>query len=194
MAQQHPSLSPRLVAFIEAQKMFFVGTATADSRVNVSPKGMDAFRVLGPNRIAWLNVTGSGNETAAHLRQSPRMTVMFCAFDGAPLILRLYGTARAVHPGDADWQDLYARFNPLPGARQVFDLQVDLVQTSCGMAVPLYTHDGDRDLLNNWATKQGEEGIARYWRDRNQQSIDGLPTGILGPDQDATPLSAADAP
>ena len=159
--------------------MFFVGTATADSRVNVSPKGMNSFRVLGSNRVAWLNVTGSGNETAAHVQILPRMTIMFCAFDGAPLILRLYGTAKAVHRTDAQWNELYGRFEPLPGARQIFDMQVEMVQTSCGMAVPLYAFEGDRDLLRNWATKQGEAGIAKYWHNKNQLSIDGIPTGIV---------------
>ena len=159
--------------------MFFVGTATADSRVNVSPKGMNAFRVLGSNRIAWLNVTGSGNETAAHVQTHSRMTIMFCAFEGSPQIVRLYGHAKAVHHNDAEWQELYARFEPLPGARQIFDMHVDLVQISCGMAVPLYTYVSDRDQLRDWATRQGEEGIARYWRDRNQRSIDGIETGIV---------------
>jgi hypothetical protein len=179
MAQQHESLSDKHIAFIRAQKMFFVGTATADSRVNVSPKGMDAFKVLTSQRAAWLNVTGSGNETAAHVQVLPRMTILFCAFEGAPLILRLYGQAKAVHHGEEGWQALYSQFEPLPGARQIFDMQVEVVQTSCGMAVPLYTYERDRDQLRQWALNKGEEGIANYWRDKNQFSIDGIPTGIV---------------
>jgi len=179
MAQQYESLSERHIAFIGEQKMFFVGTATADSRVNVSPKGMNSFRVLGSNRVAWLNVTGSGNETAAHVQVLPRMTIMFCAFEGSPQILRLYGQAKAVHKMDAEWSDLHSRFEPLPGTRQIFDMQVEMVQTSCGMAVPFYSYESDRDQLHNWATKQGEAGIVKYWHDRNQLSIDGIPTGIV---------------
>lgn len=179
MAQQYASLSEKQIAFIEAQKIFFVGTATADSRVNVSPKGMNSFRVLGSNRIAWLNVTGSGNETAAHVQVLPRMTIMFCAFEGAPQILRLYGTAKAVHKADAEWSELYSHFEPLPGTRQIFDMHVDIVQISCGMAVPFYDYVGDRDQLRNWAIKQGEAGLAKYWHDKNQRSIDGIPTGIV---------------
>ena len=179
MAQQYESLSEKHIAFISEQKMFFVGTATADSRVNVSPKGMNSFRVLSSNRIAWLNVTGSGNETAAHVQLAPRMTIMFCSFEGPPQILRLYGTAKAVHRTDPEWNKLLGQFEPLPGTRQIFDMHVEMVQTSCGMAVPLYTYEGDRDLLSNWAKKQGEAGISKYWHDRNQLSIDGIKTGIV---------------
>jgi hypothetical protein len=179
MAQQYKSLSDKHISFIAAQKMFFVATATADSRINLSPKGMDSFRVLGANRIAWLNVTGSGNETAAHVQTHPRMTIMFCAFEGAPQILRLYGTAKAVHKNDVEWLELYGLFRPLPGTRQIFDMQVETVQTSCGMAVPLYEYQADRDQLNNWASKQGDEGLAKYWSDKNQLSIDGIATYIV---------------
>lgn len=179
MAKRFGSLSAQHIEFIGRQKMFFVGTATADSRVNISPKGMDSLRVFAPDRVAWLNVTGSGNETAAHVREQPRMTLMFCAFDGDPLILRLYGRATAVHRGDAAWPALFDRFEPLPGARQIFDLAIDLVQTSCGMAVPYYDYVDDRRLLRDWARKKGEGGLRDYWREKNQTSIDGLPTGIV---------------
>jgi hypothetical protein len=179
MAQQSDSLSGKHISFIAEQKMFFVGTATPDSRVNVSPKGMNSFRVLDSKRIAWLNVTGSGNETAAHVQVLPRMTIMFCSFEGLPQILRLYGTARAVHKNDAEWDELQGHFEPLPGTRQIFDMHIEMVQVSCGMAVPLYSYDGDRELLRNWAIKQGEEGITKYWHDRNQVSIDGIPTAIV---------------
>jgi hypothetical protein len=179
MAKRYSELTDEHLNFIAAQKMFFVATATADSRVNVSPKGMDTLRVLGSKRVAWLNVTGSGNETAAHVQQQPRMTLMFCAFEGAPLILRLYGTARVIHRSDAEWKTLLPLFPPLPGARQVFDLAVDLVQTSCGEAVPYYTYVGDRDNLIHWALKKGADGLAQYRAEKNRLSLDGIPTHIV---------------
>jgi len=179
MAKQYDALSEPLRTFIAAQKIFFVGTATADSRVNVSPKGMDSLRVLSDRRVLWLNLTGSGNETAAHVQHDPRMTVMFCAFEGAPLILRLYGTARVVHQNDPEWHTLFAHFDPLPGARQIFDLAIDLVQTSCGMGVPYLTDAGERPQLADWALKKGDAGLRQYWEDKNQLSIDNIPTHII---------------
>lgn len=179
MAQRYPELSDTHIQFIARQRIFFVGTATAESRVNVSPKGMDSLRVLSPRRVAWLNVTGSGNETSAHVQQDHRMTLMFCAFDGLPFILRLYGTATVVHQGDAAWRELVSLFPPLPGARQIFDVTLDLVQTSCGMAVPYLSYAGDRELLNEWAAKKGKEGLRQYWKKKNQLSLDGIPTNIV---------------
>lgn len=179
MAQRYAELSPEHIRFIGAQKIFFVATATADSRVNVSPKGMDALRVLDSRRVAWLNVTGSGNETAAHVQQQPRMTLMFCAFEGPPLILRLYGTARVVHRGDGDWSALSPLFPPLPGQRQIFELDIDLVQSSCGAGVPFFDYAGERTTLNEWAAKKGEDGLKQYWHDKNQFSLDGIPTRII---------------
>lgn len=179
MGKRYSELTDHDIQFIGRQKIFFVGTAASEGRVNISPKGMDSFRVLSPSRVIWLNVTGSGNETAAHVQQDPRMTVMFCAFEGAPLILRLYGTAKAVHHNDPQWNELYSLFEPLPGARQIFDLAVDLVQTSCGMGVPFFDYVGERDALNEWALKKGEDGLTRYWEDKNQFSIDGAPTHIV---------------
>lgn len=156
-----------------SKKIFFVGTAGEDTRVNVSPKGMDSFRVLDANRVLWLNVTGSGNETAAHIQETNRMTIMFCAFDGNPLILRLYGTAKEIKPTDPNWNELFSSFPPTPGARQIFDMAVDLVHTSCGMAVPNFDYKEDRELLNNWAEKKGPEGIEKYWEEKNSVSLDG---------------------
>ncbi|MDP1946878.1 MAG: pyridoxamine 5'-phosphate oxidase family protein [Nitrospirota bacterium] len=179
MAQRYSELSDAHIQFIAKQKIFFVGTATTDSRINISPKGMDSLLVLSNRRIAWLNVTGSDNETSAHVQQQPRMTVMFCAFDGPPLILRLYGTARVVHPHDPEWRELLSLFPPLPGARQIFDVTIDLVQTSCGMAVPYLSYAGDRELLNEWADKKGEEGLRQYQEEKNQVSLDGIPTNIV---------------
>lgn len=179
MGQQFQELSEKHIKFITEQKIFFVGTATTAGHINVSPKGMDSLRVLGATRVAWLNLTGSGNETSAHVQQSPRMTLMFCAFDGPPLILRLYGTAKVVHKSDLEWNTLFPLFRPLPGARQIFDITLDLVQTSCGMGVPCFTHIGDREMLSDWAARKGDEGLKRYWGEKNQMSIDGIPTNIV---------------
>jgi Pyridoxamine 5'-phosphate oxidase len=178
MSKQFDEISDRHRAFIERQPMFFVATAARDGRVNVSPKGLASLRVLGPRRVAWLNGTGSGNETAAHLLDTNRMTIMFCSFVREPLVLRLYGAARTVQPGDADWHEMSGLFPPLRGARQVYDVDVDLVQTSCGYGVPLMATVGQRDLMDTWAAKQGPERIAAYWAQKNSSSIDGLPTGL----------------
>ncbi|MCP9787033.1 pyridoxamine 5'-phosphate oxidase family protein [Cyanobium sp. N5-Cardenillas] len=181
MGQSCGALSADHIAFIAVQKLFFVGTATADSTVNVSPKGRDALRVLDESRVIWLNLTGSGNETAAHVQQCPRMTLMFCAFEGPPQILRLYGTARTIQCGEDGWDALYGLFEPLAGARQIFDLAIDKVQTSCGMAVPTYAYGGDRTALDSWARRKGAEGLERYWQRKNRRSIDGLPAPIPAP-------------
>lgn len=179
MGKQHTELSDVHREFISQQKLFFVATAGAEGRINLSPKGMDSFRVLDANRIVWLNLTGSGNETSAHVQENGRMTVMFAAFEGKPLILRLYGHAQVVHRNDAAWEALYSKFPETPGARQLFDMHVDLVQDSCGMAVPFFDYNGERDQLKDWATKQGPEGVAQYWEKKNQFSLDGQPTHIV---------------
>lgn len=178
MAKQFPKINDRLAAFIADQPMFFVATAPAAGRVNCSPKGMDSLRVLGPNRIAWLNVTGSGNETAAHVLENGRMTLMWCAFSGAPLILRAYGTAKTVHHNDPEWKALAAQLPDIPGARQIYDMEVEMMQTSCGMAVPLLDFNKDRELLKDWARKKEKQDFLDYWELKNTKSIDGLPTGI----------------
>lgn len=179
MGQQYLEISERNISFINEQKIYFVGTATENSRVNISPKGMDSLKVLGPNRVIWLNVTGSGNETSPHVQQNSRMTIMFLAFDGSPNILRLYGQARVVHKKDEEWAELSSHFTMLPGARQIFDLSVDLVQNSCGMSVPFYSYSEDRNQLRDWAANQGDEGIEKYWEKKNQMSIDGIATKIV---------------
>jgi len=179
MGQKHPEITSEFKEFIEKQKIFFVATAASEGRVNVSPKGMETLRILGKNRIVWLNFTGSGNETSAHIQENPRMTLMFAAFEGKPLILRLYGQARVVHMSDPEWEELFALFEPFPGARQIFDLHVDLVMTSCGMGVPLFDYVGERDMLKKWAVKVGEEGVRRFWAKHNQVSLDGKPTHVL---------------
>ncbi len=178
MGKRYPDLQPDQIAFIGEQHIFFAATAAPGTRVNLSPKGMDCLRVLSPNRILWLNLTGSGNETAAHLARDPRITVMWCSFTTRPLILRAYGTARAIHRSDPDWVDLADHLPDQPGARQIIDLTIDLVQSSCGFAVPLMDFRGDRPVLKSWAEGKGAEGLRSYWDERNRQTIDGLPTGI----------------
>ncbi len=179
MAKKLPSITPALQEFIEKQAIFFVGTAMSEGHVNVSPKGMDSLRILDANRVVWLNVTGSGNETAAHLLESNRMTIMFCAFEGNPLILRLYGTAKTYHERDEEFATLLPLFPKYGGARQIFDLDIELVQTSCGMAVPFMDYNSERESLNNWAEKAGKDGIKKYWAEKNTLSLDGKTTGIF---------------
>jgi hypothetical protein len=156
-----------------------VGTAGAEGYVNVSPKGMDSFRILDDSTIAWLNLTGSGNETAAHVLENDRMTVMFCSFDKQPMIMRLYGQAVAIHPRDARWVELAALFPENVGARQIFVLDMDLVQTSCGYAVPYYEYKGERPTLTKWAINHGESGVKEYWADKNTRSMNDKDTGIF---------------
>ncbi len=188
MSQLFDALQPRHIEFIGAQKIFFVATATADSHISLSPKGMDTLRVLSPTQVLWLNCTGSGNETAAHVQCDPRMTIMLCAFEGAPLVLRIYGKARVLHRDAAEWDTLCQNFAAgQVGARQLFLLDIDLVQTSCGFAVPLLDYRAERDTLQKWAQKKGEAGIQQYWRDKNQTSIDGIPSHISAHIPGATP-------
>ena len=179
MGKLYKQLTDDLTGFIQRQKLFFVGTAADDGRVNVSPKGMDTLRVVTEDRVVWLNLTGSSNETAAHLRENDRITLMFCAFEGDPLVLRLYGHARIFHPRDAEWDSLITLFPAIPGARQIIDMSIDLVQTSCGFGVPFFEFKAERDQLEKWAEKKGPEGIRQYWEEKNQISLDGKPTGIV---------------
>ena len=180
MSERFPALEEQHIRFIGEQHLFFVGTAGSEGYVNVSPKGMDTFRVISPSEIAWLNLTGSGNESAAHVSENGRMTVMFCSFGKQPLIMRLYGQAEVVHPRDDSWARLLALFPEQPGARQIFRLPLDLVQTSCGYAVPRYDLRDDRPALTKWAESKGRDGIEQYWHEKNLLTLDGKPTGILG--------------
>ena len=174
-------LNTTLRNFIERQPVFFVGTADRFGRVNVSPKGMDTLRVLSDNRILWLNLTGSGNETAAHVLAARRMTLMFCAFEGPAMILRVYGRARVVHPRDAEWEETAARFEKFAGSRQIFDLRIDLVQTSCGTGVPemAVVRSRAEEELEPYYADMGPDGLRDYWQRKNVTSIDGKPTGIF---------------
>jgi len=177
-------LNGKLRAFIESQPLFFVATAGRDGRVNVSPKGMDTLRIVDDNRIVWLNLSGSGNETAAHLRDLNRMTLMFCAFAGKPMILRVYGQADFVHPKDPEWKDAAADFPEIAGSRQIFDLSIDLFQISCGTGVPIMhfvESRGEKELVPYYE-KMGPEGVRDYWRRKNVRSIDGRDTGIFDDD------------
>lgn len=179
MGSQYPEIGEQHRQFIESQKLFFVATAMADGRINLSPKGLDSLRVLGSQQLVWLNLTGSGNETATHLQRDGRITIMFCAFEGPPQILRIYGRARALHPYDEEWQRYLGRFESVDGARQIVLCDVEMVQRSCGFGVPLMTFAGERPNLEEWTRNKGEEGIREYWEARNQRSLDGLPTNIL---------------
>jgi Pyridoxamine 5'-phosphate oxidase len=175
-----PKLNPGLIAFIEAQPMFFVATAAPDGYVNVSPKGLDSLRVISETKIIWLNLSGSGNETAAHVREAPRMTLMFCAFDGEARIVRVYGRARVMHPTDEGWQKAAAQFPTMAGSRQIFELDITLVQTSCGTGVPLMTlvkQRGPEELLPYYE-ELGPDGVQAYWNRKNKISLNGKPTGI----------------
>jgi hypothetical protein len=180
MAKIFSKLSDELVTFIEAQKIFFVATAAETGNVNLSPKGMDTLRVVDKNKIIWLNLTGSGNETAAHLLKVNRMTIMFCSFDGKPLILRLYGTAKVYHERDDRFNDLLDLFPMQVGSRQIFEMNINQVQTSCGYAVPFMDFKEERTQLKSWAEKQGPEKIKDYWKEKNTLSIDDFETGIFG--------------
>ena len=178
MAKFYDKLTSRLQKFIKNQKIFFVATAPKNGRINLSPKGMDSLRVVGESRILWLNVTGSGNETAAHLLENDRITIMMCSFEGAPNILRIYGKGKAIHPNDQEWDTVIHLFPETPGTRQIFDIKVESAQTSCGMSIPFFDYKGEREQLNDWAKEKGEDGIEQYWEDRNLTSIDGKPTGL----------------
>lgn len=179
MAERFTELSDAHSAFIEQQKLFFVATADADSHINLSPKGMDSLKILSDRQVVWLNLTGSGNETATHVHDDGRMTIMFCSFDKKPLILRLYGKAKVVHSRDSNWGEYHDRFGQPLGARQYFVLDIGLVQTSCGFGVPLFNFVEERKTLIDWTKKTGEEGIKRYWKEKNLRSLDGNPTHLL---------------
>ena len=174
-------LNGTLRSFIERQPVFFVATAADTGRVNLSPKGSDSLRILDDNRLLWLNLSGSGNETAGHLSRQNRITLMFCAFDGDPLILRLYGTARVIHPRDADWDDLIGQFPKMAGSRQLFDVQVEALQTSCGSGVPVMNFERDRvpDDLLPFYDDMGPDGVKDYWRRKNTETIDGFDTKLF---------------
>jgi pyridoxamine 5'-phosphate oxidase-like protein len=170
------AITDELAEFIAAQRVFFVATAPTDGgHVNVSPKGLDTFAVLDPNTVAYLDLTGSGVETVAHLRENGRITIMFCAFDGKPNIARLYGRGEVLPIGEPSADALLPRFGAYPGARSVIRVQVDRVSTSCGYGVPLLSYEGERDQLLQFAERRGPDGLVEYREEKNAVSIDGLP-------------------
>ena len=178
MAKVLPAIDEELTAWIEAQPLFFNATAplSADGHINLSPRGLDTFRVLGPLEVAYLDFTGSGNESAAHITENGRITLMFCAFSGEPRILRLYGQGEVILPDSDAWHDLRALFPAeLPLARQIVRVMVERVQTSCGFGVPLMDFIRQRDELVRWAERKGEEGVRKYQEQNNRISMDGLP-------------------
>ena len=181
MARQFEKIEPHIARFIARQKIFFTATATAESRVNLSPRSTDALRVLDDRTVCYLDLTGSGCETSAHLLADGRMTIMFCAFDGPPMILRLYGRGRSLFHGTPEYEarlaESYEGKAPL-GARQIVELTADLVQTSCGYAVPLFDYEGEREVLADWAETKGPDGLVAYRAEKNVRSLDGLPTGM----------------
>jgi hypothetical protein len=178
MGKQFLKIETAHRSFIERQKIFFVASAAPNGRVNVSPKGMATLRVLGENEVAYLDCTGSGSETRAHLLAcvDKRLTVMFCAFEGDPIILRLYGQGHSFMRGTPEYATLLTNFDEIPGARQIVHLDVDLVQTSCGMGVPLFDYRQDRANLTRYWAAQGIDKLRKYWGLKNMNSIDGLPT------------------
>jgi hypothetical protein len=180
LAKLYSEITPELQRFIEKQHIFFVATAPLDGagHVNLSPKGQDSFHIFSPNRVGYLDLTGSGNETAAHLLENGRITFMFCAFEGSPRILRLYGQGWTVLPDTEEWASIRGCFPSYPGVRQIIVVEINRVQTSCGTAVPLLEYTSERDNLNKWAEARGEAGLVAYRQEKNSHSIDGLVTPL----------------
>jgi hypothetical protein len=185
MGKRFLEITPELQSFIEKQSLFFVGSSplSANGHINVSPKGLDAFRVLGPQQVAYLDLTGSGAETAAHVMENQRLTIMFCAFSGPPKILRLYCRARVITRVSQEWPSLIKRFPSHPGQRQVIVGDIEFVQTSCGYAVPEMKLVSQRETLTRWSEAKGEEALAEYRRTHNRMSLDGLETPVTDPSE-----------
>ena len=179
MARFYEHITHDLRDFMAAQKVFFVASASDRGRINLSPKGMDTFRYVDTHTVAYLDLTGSGNETAAHLRHDGRLTLMFCSFDQKPLIVRLYGRGTSVNARHERWPELIRRFPPLPGIRQIVLMHVDTLQTSCGFAVPVFEFREERQALRAWAERKGAAGVTEYQRKNNTASIDDLSTGLF---------------
>ncbi|MGZ5246292.1 MAG: pyridoxamine 5'-phosphate oxidase family protein [Flavitalea sp.] len=180
MGKFHDAIKPAHREFIQQQHIFFVGTAplSADGRVNVSPKGLDCFRVLNDQQVAYMDLISSGNETSAHTMENGRITIMFCSFDATPNILRLYGKGKTILPGMEEWENYAPHFQLYPSTRQIIVADIDLVQTSCGFGVPMFEYTGERDIHFQWAEKKGADGLMEYVKDNNLVSLDGLPTTI----------------
>ena len=179
MAVRFESINKAHKEFIEKQKMFVIGSAGAEGFINVSPKGMDSFKIVDENTVVWMNHTGSGNETSAHVQENGRMTILFNSFDKVPLMLKIYGKATVVHDADERWEELGSHFKEFLGARQFFEIKVELVLTSCGFGVPQYKYIGERNKLEKWAEKKGREGMKAYWSEKNVETLNGVKTNVM---------------
>jgi len=180
MGKLFSTLGPVHEEFIKKQRIFFVGSAPLNNEghINISPKGYDVLRIFSPTEVAYLDLTGSGNETSAHLDENGRITIMFIAFEDAPMILRLYGTGRVIIPGMSEWEELMKHFDPLPGARQIIYVNIHAVKTSCGFGVPFFSYAGERNTLQQWAINKGEQGLEAYHKEKNMLSMDGIVTPL----------------
>ncbi|HKZ65318.1 MAG TPA: pyridoxamine 5'-phosphate oxidase family protein [Chitinophagaceae bacterium] len=180
MGKFHGSIAAQHKEFIESQHLFFVSTAplNEEGHINLSPKGLDSFRILSATRVAYMDIVGSGNETSAHILENGRITFMFCAFGGPPNILRLYGKGYTVLPDDPEWPALSSHFDLLSSTRQIIVADIFKVQTSCGFSVPYYEYTGERDHSHKWAEKKGADGLEEYKKEKNLVSLDGLPTAL----------------
>jgi len=181
MGKFYETITPEHISFIEKQHIFFVGSAplSSEGHVNLSPKGLDCFKVISSNRVAYMDLISSGNETSAHTMENGRITFMFCSFEKVPNILRLYGKGFTVLRGDTQWKELSEKFKIYPSTRQIIVADITKVQTSCGFGVPLYQYIGERNIHFEWAEKKGEEGLAEYIKEKNLVSLDGLPTPLF---------------
>jgi hypothetical protein len=189
MGKLFSAILPEHEEFIRKQRIFFVGSAPlhAEGHINISPKGHDVFRIISPTEVAYLDLTGSGNETSAHMEDNGRITLMFIAFEGAPMILRLYGTGHVIIPGMSEWDELAKNFDLLPGARQIIFAKINEVKTSCGYSVPFFSYSGDRDTLQKWAINKGEQGLIAYRQEKNYTSMDGIVTPLAKVSKTALP-------
>ncbi len=180
MGKLNDSITPAHCEFIKKQHIFFVSTAplSKKGRINLSPKGLDCFSVLSENKVAYMDLISSGNETSAHTLENGRITIMFCSFEGPPNILRLYGNGFTVLPGTKEWKIYAPHFKLYPSTRQIIVANIDLVQTSCGFGVPLFDYTGERNIHFEWAEKKGKEGLREYVLEKNMKSLDGLPTDL----------------
>ena len=180
MGKFYDSITAHQQQFIERQHLFFVATAplSKEGHINLSPKGLDCFKVLSPNSVAYMDLISSGNETSAHTLENGRITIMFCSFDAVPTILRLYGKGRTILPGDEEWPALSAKFKTYPSTRQIIQATITKVQTSCGFGVPRYEYTGERSQHFEWAEKKGSAGLSQYIQDNNLISLDQLPTNL----------------
>ncbi len=193
MANWYPGLTPKLREFINQQPVFFTGTAPDQGRINVSPKGMDTLRIIDDNHVAYLDLTGSGSETAAHLRQNGRITIMFCSFSATPMIARLYGRGRIIRQGDPDWREYRERFPAMPGDRQIMVIMIESAMTSCGYGVPRMENVRERRTLLRYWEERDDKAKEDYWVAENYLSIDGIPTGVLDDRPDLVARAEADS-